>query len=752
MAYENLKSAIKQAIKQNGDQEITGPIMQSTLLSMVDNIPEVAQESGGSEDKVMSQKAVSNKLNDLVNTYDCSEKGTIIFSSLNDAISAIPDNIKKPYLKIRCIIGKKENGYQTFLLKANVWSVITRNWEKMDIPFNGYSLCKNVSLAKYFTKDSYKYAYIAPNLSAGTYIIEINNEVSYDDIRIYLTKQIINQNAVDLVYSGNLSNGTHYFLFNVKDSVSYINFDSETLGNVAVKFYKVDSVSSLKDNISKEDEDLIETEKIGSVSFNSGKVLLPVFLKAGSIYSFHFISKSTINNVAVFSSTSETDSGIVEAFDIINISDSGSSMLIKPTQFANRLSLKNINAQVTLDIYEIRTKNDIINYNAAMNSFAFTADTTFMAYLKGISLQKSLSNHIVDMKKDGDKMVHVSTIEIINDILYCTYYANTQTGDEDPTKHIARFAYCPLSDTDNKTYFDVQSVGDTFNGFTVERIYDTIMMKKSDTQLYIMWTAYFNKGYHRLYAPFDVTNKVVGEIKENRFTANRKTNSGVLVVSDFCSQGVDYILSDSGIARKQWRDYDDIGIMQKITTGIESGVTYFYTGCYIGKFNCIIRSKDLITWEYVSAPTFYCDSMWENAVYVKNNKCFYFLRQDTSKNYGILSYYDLNTKEWSTPVYVQDCQSRADFFEWEGRLILVHAPVSRNYISLAVVDENLGKVYEQEIARFMMSSFYPYVTKYNNEYYMSYTEERQHIWVSKFTLNSTPTYLLYEKIKKVFEL
>lgn len=144
--------------------------------------------------------------------------------------------------------------------------------------------------------------------------------------------------------------------------------------------------------------------------------------------------------------------------------------------------------------------------------------------------------------------------------------------------------------------------------------------------------------------------------------------------------------------------------------------------------------------------------MWENAVYVKNDKCYYFLRQDTTMNYGILSYYDLKTRKWANPVYIQDCQSRADFFDWDGKLVLVHAPVSRNYVSLAIVNENLGLTYEQEIARFTTSSFYPYVTKYNNEYYMSYTEERQHIWVSKFTLNSTPTYLLYEKIKKVFEL
>lgn len=65
MAYENLKTAIKQAIKNNNNQEITGPILQSTLLSMIDNIPEIVQELGSDENKVISQKAVSSKLDNL---------------------------------------------------------------------------------------------------------------------------------------------------------------------------------------------------------------------------------------------------------------------------------------------------------------------------------------------------------------------------------------------------------------------------------------------------------------------------------------------------------------------------------------------------------------------------------------------------------------------------------------------------------------------------------------------------------------
>lgn len=38
MAYENLKSAIKQTIKQNGNQEITGQLLQSTLINIVNII------------------------------------------------------------------------------------------------------------------------------------------------------------------------------------------------------------------------------------------------------------------------------------------------------------------------------------------------------------------------------------------------------------------------------------------------------------------------------------------------------------------------------------------------------------------------------------------------------------------------------------------------------------------------------------------------------------------------------------------
>jgi hypothetical protein len=43
-----------------------------------------------------------------------------------------------------------------------------------------------------------------------------------------------------------------------------------------------------------------------------------------------------------------------------------------------------------------------------------------------------------------DSMVHVSTFLYLNDFIYMTYYANTQTNEEYPTYLTARLVYCSM--------------------------------------------------------------------------------------------------------------------------------------------------------------------------------------------------------------------------------------------------------------------------------------------------------------------
>ena len=70
------------------------------------------------------------------------------------------------------------------------------------------------------------------------------------------------------------------------------------------------------------------------------------------------------------------------------------------------------------------------------------------------------ANIIGDFEKDGDKMVHVSSFTIIDNIVYMTYYANTASALEDAKHQEARLAYCPLDNPADLTVINIQKVGD----------------------------------------------------------------------------------------------------------------------------------------------------------------------------------------------------------------------------------------------------------------------------------------------------
>ena len=190
--------------------------------------------------------------------------------------------------------------------------------------------------------------------------------------------------------------------------------------------------------------------------------------------------------------------------------------------------------------------------------------------------------------------------------------------------------------------------------------------------------------------------------------------------------------------------------MPKLSSREENGTTYYYTGLFYGEFNCIIKSTDLVNWEFVALPDFEIDSLWENAVYVIGDKAFYFVRQSWSSQYGVLTCYDLKKKTWDSPVYVDDASSRSDFIVHKGVLYLVHAPKDRSHISLMQIDQkDLNKSYEIQTAR-VPDYFFPYVEHYKGELYMSYTASRKHIYLARFTIGSLTTDAILDRFRELF--
>ena len=376
-------------------------------------------------------------------------------------------------------------------------------------------------------------------------------------------------------------------------------------------------------------------------------------------------------------------------------------------------------------------KELLISAGAPISNVArrISADVDESIIEKGNAFAWEITDRFVsDFEKEGDKMAHVSTFKVIGDTVYMTYYANTKEPSEDPKNQTARFVYANINDIDNKVFIDLQTTGDTVGGETIDMVYDTIFMQKDADTIYIMWTARITTGnYYRFYCPFTLSTKTLGEIGVNRFQVGDITN-------DFSATGIRGALAANSLPCK--RRFSDIGIMQKLSSRIENGERWYYTGTYSGDFTAIIKSRDLVTWKYVSQPDFPNESKWENATYIYGDKCYYFVRQQDTTGYGFLTAYNLDQDTWDTPVLVADCQSRSDFIEYEGALYMFHAPIDREHIGvIRIGTENLADTKVVLQAKMDTSCFYPFVQYYaDGELAMSYTVARRHIRLARFTL------------------
>lgn len=345
---------------------------------------------------------------------------------------------------------------------------------------------------------------------------------------------------------------------------------------------------------------------------------------------------------------------------------------------------------------------------------------------KGSAFAREISERFVgDFERPIDKMAHVSTFVIIDNMIFMTYYANTKEPSEDPLNQTARLVYAPLDRPADKTYLDLQTTGDVVDGKVIDMVYDTILMQKDADTLLIMWAARTEGNYYRLTCPFTISTKTLGDISVNRFRVGSLTN-------DFSRSGIQSALAENDIPCKTM--YSDIGIMQKLSTRVENGTTWYYTGAYSGDFTCIIKSSDLIEWTYVAQPDFINDSKWENATYVLGDTVYYFVRQQNENPCGFLTAYHLDTGVWETPVEIEDCQSRADWIVYDNRLCLFHAPIDREHIGIIQVDpDNLANSRVVLQAHMHTSCFYPFVQYVEpGELAMSYTVNRQHIRLARF--------------------
>ncbi|MDT2909148.1 BppU family phage baseplate upper protein [Lactococcus lactis] len=410
----------------------------------------------------------------------------------------------------------------------------------------------------------------------------------------------------------------------------------------------------------------------------------------------------------------------------------------------------NVNVQNGKNGYISLNESVINNYQLDDNAKSVrlplvqeTYEQEVSSYLNGIQLSDQIMKPIADFAMSGDYMTHVSSFAMINNVVYMAFYVNKIRYSENPEEHTAVFRYANMNDLTTITNVELLDIGNVYDNKTVTAIYDTVVLKKEDDDnvLYLVFTARLNNEYYLLYRTFTISTNTLSPINKCKFTVGNVTN-------DFSISGMKTGLNANNIEYKEFSS--DVSFMQKLSTRIENGVTYYYTGIGVLDFCFIAKSKDLINWEYVSQPTFNHLAKYEPAVYVKGDYVYYLCREDFSSSYAFLAKYDLIKNTWSVPVNIPDCQSRSMFFENNGGIYFVHAPKDRNHIAIGLVNEtNLDQSHDISNA-WVDDIFYPYVLKSGDKLYLSATKSRKQIYLSEISLPQITTAAIMSKMKEIF--
>lgn len=362
------------------------------------------------------------------------------------------------------------------------------------------------------------------------------------------------------------------------------------------------------------------------------------------------------------------------------------------------------------------------------------------SFVGGQEVSDMFANPLGDLAISTDLMAHCSSFKIINGNIYVAFYVNKQAAAENPAQHTAVFRRASLSNLSSITNVELCTVGDSVLGQTVNAIYDTVVLKKDDDNdnLYLLFTAKLGTDYYLLYRKYTISQDTLSGISKCQFTVNTTTN-------DFSISGMKKALDTNNISYPAFST--DVSFMQQISTRVENGVTYYYTGIGVLDFCFIAKSSDLINWVFVSQPDFPTTSKYEPAVYVLGDVAYYLCRQDYSSSYAFLTTYNLVTHVWATPINIPDCQSRSVFFTNSGNLYALHAPKDRYHIAILRINTtNLDQSADIAVGD-VDNMFYPFIQDDNGQLYVTITQARKHIWLCKFGVPNTSVSIA--KLKQV---
>lgn len=394
----------------------------------------------------------------------------------------------------------------------------------------------------------------------------------------------------------------------------------------------------------------------------------------------------------------------------------------------------------------LATENHYTDLTKALNSAAATRDTR--------ATMKSIAH-------PGIQYGHMGELIIKDDVCYATFIENSGTDGEAhysktsgvvlaifPLERVLADDFVPANDV---KIHKIGSLGDSFAGYKSISIFKCTSMYLIGDLIHIVFN--FQCEEDKRFRVFSV----VYDIKQDKFLdgAPVKLRCGE-EICDLTDEAVNRVYEERGFKRSNET------IVEVVSQWSEYKGEYYTTFLIGGTPNngLFVKTADFKTFDLVDVIPNNALGTAEAGCYIYKDVAYIACRQAFFQPYMVLNAYELKTKKWHNPTYIEDGTCRPWFFEKNGDLYLVNTieEYHRRYTNISKFmfkheweepGQALPGVAIDTVATLYDCGFYFAITEYKGKYYFLATKGIMYFGELKLTEFDTET--VNKKLLDFFE-
>lgn len=424
-----------------------------------------------------------------------------------------------------------------------------------------------------------------------------------------------------------------------------------------------------------------------------------------------------------------------------------------PEDIFNTITVRR--GQITPIVEYVSETKELIDSYSLLDSRQMTTDDRLFSAVNGAKFRKEINTVITALKHDTEKMLHVPTFVILNNIVYATYLDNYISGMEEFDEVNVRMVFFSLASPETKTYIDICEHGESFDGSTFELLHDSNIAAVDNDTLRI---TFFGKladedamaVYNRTYT---ISTGTLSDIERSQFVIYNTSGANTYNLN---STNLKTGLELCGIPHKADTNdaTENLVIAQPISYKVVSRTKVYYSTLCAYTCTMIVKTSDFKKWEYVAYIPVNNIDIEGVATYIIDTRVYCYVRRAGAyRPISILLWYDITKFEWSEQSRIIDQGARGFFFMFNDKLYLINNPKGRNRMSVIEINTTtLNLSLEVQECIFTSNIFYPAVQVYNDEIYCIYCANRANLKLCKFTIGSITRPTIYSKLEEIFSI